>query len=128
LQQIYKKDVFIKLRNGIYILAFKWKSYITEGLFEISAFLRVPSYISLATALSYYEITTCDIYTVIESLTDGHIPCPYLIPDLIEFPLVGYDVVVSHCPSCLYVKILVKRIPRGSAPDMRHNHMIRAHT
>ncbi len=64
-----KKEIFIKLRNGLYVLAIKWKNFTAEDIFKISAFLRVPSYISLATALSYYGITTQIQQNYFESIT-----------------------------------------------------------
>lgn len=64
-----KKGVFIKLRKGLYVLSFKWRYLTTEDLFKISAFLRVPSYISLTTALSYYRITTQMQQGYFESIT-----------------------------------------------------------
>ena len=40
------------------MLAEKWNSFSTEEKFQSANLLQVPSYISLTTALEYYEITT----------------------------------------------------------------------
>ena len=64
-----KKGFFIKLRKGLYVLSFKWKNLTIEDFFKISAFLRVPSYISLTTALSYYGVTTQIQQGYFESIT-----------------------------------------------------------
>ncbi len=64
-----KNGIFIKLRNDLYTLSLKWKSFTTEDFFKISAFLRVPSYISLNTALSYYGITTQIQQSYFENIT-----------------------------------------------------------
>ena len=53
-----KKGIFIRLKNNFYILDEKKDTYEREDFFKIANYLQVPSYISLMTALSFYEITT----------------------------------------------------------------------
>lgn len=50
--------IFIRLKNNFYVLAENWRNVSGEGLFRIANYLQVPSYISLMSALSYYEVTT----------------------------------------------------------------------
>jgi len=64
-----KKGYFIRLRKDLYVTSFRWKNLTTEDFFKISSFLRVPSYISLMTALSYYGVTTQMYYNYFESIT-----------------------------------------------------------
>lgn len=55
----YKKNgMFIRLKKNLYILTEKWDSLSYNDHLRISNILQVPSYISLMTALSFYEITT----------------------------------------------------------------------
>ncbi len=53
-----KTGQFIRLKNNFYILDENWRSMTREGFFRVANFLQVPSYVSLLTALSYYEATT----------------------------------------------------------------------
>ncbi len=53
-----KKGIFIRIKKDLYVLEQNWKNYSREGFFMISNILQVPSYISLLTALSYFEVTT----------------------------------------------------------------------
>lgn len=64
-----KKGIFKKIKKNIYVLSFRWQTLGIEDLFRISTFLRVPSYISLTTALSYYGVTTQMQQNTLESLT-----------------------------------------------------------
>ncbi len=63
-----KNKVLIRVKRGIYILREKWKYFSREQKFEIANLLQVPSYISLVTALDYYEITTQMQQSFIESI------------------------------------------------------------
>jgi predicted transcriptional regulator of viral defense system len=63
-----KYGILIRVKRGIYILREKWKYFSREQKFEIANLLQVPSYISLATALDYYEITTQLQQSFIESI------------------------------------------------------------
>lgn len=53
-----KKNIFIRLKKNFYVLEQNWEYIPGKDFFRISNFLQVPSYISLMTALSYYEVTT----------------------------------------------------------------------
>jgi len=53
-----KQGLLIKLKRNIYILEEKWKVLEREDKFTLANFVQVPSYISLMTALDYYEVTT----------------------------------------------------------------------
>jgi len=52
------QGLLVKLKRNIYILKEKWKVLETEEKFTLANLVQVPSYISLMTALDYYEITT----------------------------------------------------------------------
>jgi len=64
-----KKGIFIKLKNNIYSFAQMWDKRSIDDYFLISCFLKVPSYISLLTALSYYEVTTQIPTSLFEGIT-----------------------------------------------------------
>jgi len=53
-----KNGEFIRLKNNFYILEDRWDNLSNEDYFKIANFLQVPSYISFASALLYYGITT----------------------------------------------------------------------
>ena len=53
-----KQGLLIRLKRNIYILKEKWVSIDREQEFLLANIIQVPSYISLMTALDYYEITT----------------------------------------------------------------------
>lgn len=53
-----EKGLFIRLKNNLYVLKERWEQNSLEEFFKLSNFLQVPSYISLMTALSFYEVTT----------------------------------------------------------------------
>lgn len=53
-----KQGYLIRLKNNYYIFRDKWDNLDYIGKMKIANIIQVPSYISLMTALSYYEITT----------------------------------------------------------------------
>ncbi len=53
-----KKNYLIRLKNNYYIFKERWNNLRYIEKMEIANIIQVPSYISLMTALSYYEITT----------------------------------------------------------------------
>lgn len=53
-----KQDYLIRLKRNLYILKERWSNLSNLEKMEIANILQVPSYLSLMTALSYYEITT----------------------------------------------------------------------
>jgi len=53
-----RSGILIRLKRNLYIMEQKWNYLTSSEIYEISNILQVPSYISLVTALSYYEYTT----------------------------------------------------------------------
>lgn len=53
-----KNGLFIRLKKDFYIIKEKWQRNSTSEFFQIANILQVPSYISLMTALSFYDVTT----------------------------------------------------------------------
>lgn len=53
-----RQGMLVRLKNGFYTTAWKWESLARLDLFKIANILQVPSYLSLMTALAYYEVTT----------------------------------------------------------------------
>ena len=53
-----KQGMLIRIKRNIYILKEKWMNLDREQKFAVANIFQVPSYISLMTALDYYEITT----------------------------------------------------------------------
>jgi len=53
-----RQGLLVRLKNNFYTTAWKWESLARQDLFKIANVLQVPSYISLMTALAYYEVTT----------------------------------------------------------------------
>ncbi|MHC4183800.1 MAG: type IV toxin-antitoxin system AbiEi family antitoxin domain-containing protein [Planctomycetota bacterium] len=60
--------MLVKIKRNIYILKEKWKVLEREEKFTLANLIQVPSYISLMTALDYYEITTQIQRNFIESV------------------------------------------------------------
>jgi predicted transcriptional regulator of viral defense system len=52
------QGLLVKIKRNIYVLSEKWKVLDREDKFTLANLVQVPSYISLMTALDYYEITT----------------------------------------------------------------------
>ncbi len=53
-----KKGMLVRIKRNIYVLKEKWKILGREEKYVLANLIQVPSYISLMTALGYYEITT----------------------------------------------------------------------
>jgi predicted transcriptional regulator of viral defense system len=53
-----KKGLFIRLKKDFYVIKDRWQRNSPSEFFQIANILQVPSYISLMTALSFYELTT----------------------------------------------------------------------
>ncbi len=58
----------IRLKRNFYITLTKFERLREEDCFKIANMLQVPSYISLTTALSYYNISTQQTQGIIESV------------------------------------------------------------
>jgi predicted transcriptional regulator of viral defense system len=63
-----KQGMTIRVKRNIYVLKERWVSFDREQKFIIANIYQVPSYISLMTALDYYEITTQMQRDFIESI------------------------------------------------------------
>jgi predicted transcriptional regulator of viral defense system len=53
-----KQGMVIRVKRNIYMLKESWMNLDREQKFAVANIFQVPSYISLMTALDYYEITT----------------------------------------------------------------------
>jgi predicted transcriptional regulator of viral defense system len=53
-----KKGLFIRLKKDFYVMKERWQRNSPSEFFQIANILQVPSYVSLMTALSFYEVTT----------------------------------------------------------------------
>jgi len=53
-----KKGLFIRLKKDFYVMKERWQRDSLSDFFQIGNILQVPSYISLMTSLSFYEVTT----------------------------------------------------------------------
>lgn len=53
-----EKGLFVRLKKNLYVLRERWEQNSYQDFYKISNILQVPSYISLMTALSFYEVTT----------------------------------------------------------------------
>lgn len=53
-----KAGLLIRLKRDLYVLAERWPYLSLEEKFRFANLIQTPSYISLMTALSYYEIST----------------------------------------------------------------------
>ncbi len=58
----------IRLKRNFYITPGKFEKLKEEDYFKLANMLQVPSYISLTTALSYYNVSTQQMQDIIESI------------------------------------------------------------
>lgn len=58
----------LRLKKNIYVFTDSFKNAKTRQLFVIANYLQCPSYISLLSALSYYEVSTQIPQAIIESV------------------------------------------------------------
>jgi len=63
------KGLIIRLKRNFYITYNKWVNLSLKDKFSVANILQVPSYISLTTALEYYEITSQVQRNFIESVS-----------------------------------------------------------
>lgn len=63
-----KNGILLRLKRDIYILKDKWDILDTEEKFALANLIQTPSYISLMTAMGYFEITTQVQRDFIESI------------------------------------------------------------
>ncbi len=64
-----RRGLTYRLKNDFYVRAEGWESRAREEQFRIAAFLRVPSYLSLLTALSYHGVSTQVQRSIVESIS-----------------------------------------------------------
>ena len=53
-----KQGILLRMKKNMYVLKEAWNAASREDKFQLANMGQVPSYISLMTALDYYEITT----------------------------------------------------------------------
>lgn len=63
-----KQGILLRAKRNLYILKDRWEAMTREERFAIANMIQVPSYVSLMSALDYYEITTQMQRNFIESL------------------------------------------------------------
>ncbi len=63
-----QRKIIVRLKRDLYILAGKLQSLTEEELFNLANIIQIPSYISLTTALSYYNISTQQQRNFVESI------------------------------------------------------------
>ncbi|MFH0948049.1 MAG: hypothetical protein V1833_03525 [Elusimicrobiota bacterium] len=63
-----KNGYFVRLKRNFYVLAEKWKTLTEKDFYFVANMFQVPSYISLSSALSYYDVTTQIQQNFIESV------------------------------------------------------------
>jgi len=63
-----KQNLLLRLKRDFYMTPDKFYNLKEEGLFQIANYLQVPSYVSLISALSYYNISTQQLRGIIESV------------------------------------------------------------
>ena len=63
-----KAGLLIRLKRDLYILSERWPYTTLEEKFQFAGLIQTPSYVSLMTALSYYEISTQIQQNFIESI------------------------------------------------------------
>ncbi len=64
-----KQKYLIRLKRNFYILKERWDNITPNQRLELANILQVPSYISLMTALSFYEYTTQVQQKFVESIS-----------------------------------------------------------
>jgi len=63
-----KKNYLIRIKKNFYITSSKFDNLQETDLFKVANFIQTPSYVSLVSALSYYNITTQQQRDFIESV------------------------------------------------------------
>lgn len=63
-----QKEYILRLKNNLYITGADWENLSWEERLQLANRIQVPSYISLLTALAYYELTTQVPVSRIESI------------------------------------------------------------
>lgn len=63
-----QKGFLVRLKRDFYIPSNKFEKFTEKDFFKVANLIQVPSYISLITALSFYNITTQQQQNVYESI------------------------------------------------------------
>ncbi|MFC1480036.1 hypothetical protein ACFL5Y_01155 [Candidatus Omnitrophota bacterium] len=63
-----KQGFLVRIKRNLYVLKERWEALGKEEMFALSNLAQVPSYISLMTAMEYYEVTTQMQRNFIESV------------------------------------------------------------
>ncbi|MFA4924745.1 MAG: hypothetical protein WC557_11175, partial [Ignavibacteriaceae bacterium] len=63
-----RKGILVRLKKDFYIAANKFEQLTEKDFFRLANIIQVPSYISLTSALSYYNLTTQQLRNTVESL------------------------------------------------------------
>lgn len=63
-----KQKLLLRIKKNLYITPIKFDNLKENESFQLANYMQVPSYISLASALSYYNIYTQQLRGVIESV------------------------------------------------------------
>ncbi len=63
-----KRGLLVRLKRDFYIPVNKFEKFTEKDFFKAANIIQVPSYISLISALSYYNITTQQFQNVYESI------------------------------------------------------------
>jgi predicted transcriptional regulator of viral defense system len=63
-----QNGILVRLKRDLYILSNSLQQLNEKELFRIANLIQVPSYVSLTTALSYYNISNQQLQNVIESV------------------------------------------------------------
>jgi predicted transcriptional regulator of viral defense system len=66
--RLVKSGILIRLKRNMYVLRDRWDNLAREDKFVLTNLIQIPSYISLMTALDYYEVTTQFQRDFIESI------------------------------------------------------------
>lgn len=74
-----RHGLFVRIKNNCYVFEDKLSGLSMDDLLKIANLLQVPSYISLITALSYYELTTQVQRGIVECVCTRH-SSVYIIP------------------------------------------------
>lgn len=52
------RGLLVRIRRNVYVLRERWENLTREERFALANMAQVPSYVSLMTALGYYDVTT----------------------------------------------------------------------
>lgn len=64
-----KRGDWLRIKNGVYLPAYRYRQLSREDIFRSANFLQVPSYISLTTALQFWNATTQVQQSTVESIS-----------------------------------------------------------